>query len=212
MIHADERSCFRHAVTLHDGIANPAPELFRVRWQRRAARNHCPEFPPKRAVNRAEAQPAAQEFFSFAPFVIALEFFEAALRGDIPNQLVAQRFNQPRHSDEHGNALLANGANYLRWIERVHEHRSPAENLRKKYSQQLPEDVAQRKQIQKTQWVKKAFVAPVTVDLLFNWLEIREKVSVRQHHSARLRRCSRCEDNFNGIVAPHRDGLRSLLR
>src|SRR4029077_20843659 len=86
----------------------------------------------------------------------------------------------------------------------VVKHGGCAKNLREKDPQQLAEHVAQWQEIEKTQRMKNAFITAVARDVSFDWLEVGQKVSVREDHSARLGRGPRSEDDLNGAVAPER--------
>src|SRR4029077_15509869 len=91
---------------------------------------------------------------------IAVKFFELSRGSKITLDLVLQRFNQARHADEHRHAFVVNRTYDLRRIERVQRHRRAAENLRQENSQKLAEHMAERQQIQKSQRMKEALIAP----------------------------------------------------
>jgi len=186
---------------LHCCVAEASPEFFGSNGERGASGNHGPEFPAEAAVNRAETPPAAEEMFTLGRFEIALKFFEIAAGREVALDLILERFDEARDGDEHGHALAVNRADYFRGVERIEEHGCAAQNLRKKNSEKLAEDVAERKEVEKAQGVKEAFPAAVTVDFSFECFEVGEEVAVGEDDAAGFGRGAGGEDNFDGIGA-----------
>ena len=58
--------------------------------------------------------------------------------------------------------------------------------------------------------MENALVAAITLDFLFDGLQIREQISVGEHHAARLRRGARREYNLDRIGAVEHGGARNL--
>src|SRR5580658_6141510 len=210
MVHADKRSGFGKPVSLNHRVTEPRPELFGCGGERGAAGNHRPEFPPETPANLSEAPPPLQEMFAIGRLVIAPKFLELPARREIAFDLVAQRFNQARHRDEHGDTLVVNRPNHFSGIESVDKNRGPAENLRQEHSQQLAEDVTQRQKVEKAERVKEPLVAPVAIDFSFEGFEVREKVPVSENNAARFCGGSRGEDDFDRVAARGRSGAESF--
>ena len=69
---------------------------------------------------------------------IALKFFGPPARSEVALDLIAQRFDQSRHGDQHGHALVSNRAHHFGGIQRVEKNRRGAENLRQKIPSSWP--------------------------------------------------------------------------
>ncbi len=210
MVHADKGSGFGKPVSLNHRVTEPGPELFGRGGERGTAGNHRPEFPAETPANLSEAPPPLQEMFAIRSLVIALEFLELAARREIAFDLVAQRFNQARHGDQHGDALVVNRPNHFRGIESVDKNRGPAENLRQEHSQQLAEDVTQRQKVEEANRVKEPLVAAVAIDFSFDRLEVCEKVAVSENNAAGFCGGSRGEDDFDRVAARSRSRAESF--
>ena len=201
VIHADERGGFGEAVALHGGVAEASPEFLGGSGERGASGNYGPEFPAEAAVNGAEAPPAAEEMFAFGRFEIALKFFESAAGREIALDLILERFDEARHGDEDGHALVVNRADYFGGVERVEKHGCAAQNLREENSEKLAKYVAERKEVEKAQRVKEAFPTAVTIDFFFEGFEVGEQVAVGEDDAARFGGGAGGEDDFDGIGA-----------
>ncbi len=105
--------------------------------------------------------PAPQKFLAIGTLEVAAESFDLAFGFEVALEFVAQRFDQPRHRDEHGDSLASNRGRHIGGPQRIEEDRSRAQNLRNENSEHLAEDVAQRQQIQKFQRMKKSLVFAV---------------------------------------------------
>src|SRR5579862_49938 len=206
MIHAYERGGFGEAVALHGGVAKASPEFLGGSGERGASGNYRPEFPAEAAVNYAKAPPAAEEMFAFGRFEIALKVFEFAAGCEIALDLILERFDEARDSDEHRYTLVVNRADHFRGVERVEEHRCAAQNLREENSEKLAEHVAERKEIEKAQRMKEAFPAAIAVDFFFEGFEVGEQVAVGEDDAAGLGRGAGGEDDFDRIGALNRRG------
>src|SRR5262249_27019069 len=70
---------------------------------------------------------------------------------------------------------------------------------------ELAEDVAQRKQIEKTYGMKNAFVFEVLGNLALDWIQAGQQVAMREHHTARFGRGARGKDDLSSVVAAERN-------
>src|SRR5580658_8159966 len=149
----------------------------------------------------AKAPPAAQEFFAIGALKVSAEAFDLAFGFEGALEFVAQRFDQPRHGDEHGDSLASNRGRHIGGPERIEEDRRRAQNLRNENAEHLSENMAERQQIQKFQRMKKSLILAVARDLPLDRLEIREHVPMREHHAARLGCGPRSENNLERVAA-----------
>src|SRR5271166_1453580 len=78
------------------------------------------------------------------------------------------------------------------------------QQLRQENSEELPEDVAQRQQVEKTQGMEDALVSQVRADPALQRLQVGEDVPVRNDHTARLSGGARGEDDLHDVVAGER--------
>ena len=186
---------------MHGGVAQASPEFLGGSGERGASGNHGPEFPAEAAVNGAEAPPAAEEMFAFGRFEIALKFFEFATGCEVALDLILERFDEARNGDEHGYALVVNRADYFGGVECIEKHGCAAQNLGEENSEKLAEYVAERKEVEKSQRMKEAFPAAVTIDFFFEGFEVGEQVAVGEDDAARFGGGAGGEDDFDWIGA-----------
>src|SRR6185436_4364719 len=169
-----ERRRLSHAVTLNDRVPTPSPERFRFTLKRGAARNKRPQSPAKLTMNFSERPPVAQE----VPVLGGDELVVGNLRVSL--DLLAQCFQNTRHSDHDVDAIFFDCRHDFRRFVRLAEINFSREELRNKDSHQLPEDVTQGQQAQKAQWMYETFPTRVSLEFLFNWREVGEEISVRE--------------------------------
>ena len=81
---------------------------------------------------------------------------------------------------------------------------------RKKYSQKLPEDVAQWKQVQKTNRMYQPLVLEIFLDLSLDGDQVADHVGMRDHDALGLRRRTGSENNFERIGRLNFDGTVAL--
>src|ERR1700731_3591439 len=108
MIQTDERSGFRHAISLNRRISETVPEGFHVLRQRGSSGDEGPELPAKTRADAPETPPAPKKVF----FLCAGEIFV-----ELPSQTVAfhfvldfalQRFDKSRDGYQNRNTLASN--------------------------------------------------------------------------------------------------------
>src|SRR5207302_5047160 len=99
------------------------------------------------------------------------------------------------------NGFEPDGGEAYRWIQRVLKNGGDSKQGKYKKAHELPEDVAQRHQIQKADGVEEAFVFQIFPDFRFERLEISEDIAVRDHHAPGLGGGTRGEDNLQRGVA-----------
>src|SRR5580698_4842892 len=166
-------------------------------------------------MNAPEPPPAPQKMLLFRALVAFVESLRTAVMLHLAQDFALQRFDESRNRNEHGNALVANHVNQVGRLQRIAEDQGARQKRRNEYSQHLAEHVAQRKQIQETQRMKKSLVAKIFLDLTLDRFDIGKHVAVRDHHAARLGRGARSEDDLQRIWAREsrrRVGRRIALR
>src|ERR1700730_11934686 len=201
MIRTDESRRLRETVPLNHGVAETAPEAFRVRGQGSAARNNRPEFPAEPAMDRAEAPAALQKVFGLGFLKVAPQFLGLPARCKVALDLVLKRFDEPRHGSEQGDALVVNRTDDLGRVQRVQENRRGPGDLRQENAEQLTEDMAERQQIEEAQRMNNSFVASIALDFSLHRLQGRQQVSLGKNDTVRLRCRPRCKYNFDRIAA-----------
>ena len=72
--------------------------------------------------------------------------------------------------------------------------------MRKENSEKLSEHVAEREQVQKTDWMREAFILQILLDVRLQRLDVRQDVAVRDNDSLGLGGCSRGEYDFKGVT------------
>src|SRR6185369_1593684 len=129
-------------------------------------------------MNLPEAPPAASNFFFFRLVEIAAKGFERALRLQITLNLGLQRFQYPRHPDQHRDALTADRRNDFRGVERILEIHCATQQRRDPQTHELSKNVAQWHQIEKSEGVDETFPFEVWLYARFQGLKVRQDVSV----------------------------------
>src|SRR5580658_10030130 len=89
--------------------------------------------------------------------------------------------------------------NYVNRFECVLEDHGAAHQLRKEDAKKLAEDMAERQQIQETDWVYPSFVFKIFPDLQFERRNIGENVAVRNYDSLGLGGGAGSEDDFQRV-------------
>src|SRR5260370_41172080 len=112
-----------------------------------------------------------------------------------------KKIKHARNGDERGGAFLLDGAKDFGGIAGRFENDRGSEKRRNEQRHELSEDGAQRNERDETQRVKPTLVFAIRIDAALQRLEVRQKISVRQHNAARLRRPARSVKNF-GNQAP----------
>ena len=186
MIDRDERRRLRHAVALYDREAEATPEHLTLGVERRAAGDEGPELPAEVTVDVAERPEALERVRASGCREFASQLFAATARGLAPLDVLAQTVEHARDCDDDGDALCPDRAGDLRRVERVLKVNLAAEHLRHEKPHELPEDVAERQEVEEANRVDDALPARILHDLLFERREVGEQVAVRQAHAARL--------------------------
>ena len=200
MVHADDRSGLGKPVALDDGITQASPESFGVTIERSAAGNKGPKLPPELAPHPPENPPAQQEGLALRPRESLFEFLQSSLVLEIALDFFPQRLQQARHRNQHRDPLAADGANQLRRLQRVLENYRPAQKLRQEDSEELPENVAQGQEIQKTHRMHQAFIFQVFANFCFERRDIGQDIAVRDDHAFGLGRRAGGKDDLEGIA------------
>ena len=167
MIHADDGSRFRQPIALDGGVSQASPELFGHAIERGPSGNECPELPSKLAMHSPEDPPAVEEMLSLRRLKSPPEIFEPAFIFQIALDLLLQRLQHARHRHQHRHSLAPDGANDFARLERILENHRAAHQLRQKYSQKLPEHVAQGQQVQEANGMDQAFILQIFLDFCF---------------------------------------------
>src|SRR6185369_7255022 len=137
-------------------------------------------------MNLPEDPPAMQKMLAFGFSKLFLEIFQHALLFQVALDLLFQRLQHARHRDQHGNSFAANGAYHFAGLEGILKDHGAAHQLRQKHSEELPENMAQRKEVQKTNGMDEALVLQIFLDLCFKRSDIAENIAVRDHHALRF--------------------------
>ena len=138
-------------------------------------------------MDPAEHPRAAQKFLALGGFADVRASHSARPRAAISRSI-------PVRSDSimRGTAISAVARSRLiarmisAWICRRFEHYGGSQQRRHQQSHELAEYVAQRHEGHKTQRMKPPLIFSVRSNSRFQRLEIRQKISVGQHHSPRL--------------------------
>ena len=123
----------------------------------------------------------------FAESNVSSEALQKTLVFEIALDLFLQRLQHARHRDQNRNPLASNGADDLAWFQAVLKNYRPAHELRKKNPQKLPEDVAQRQQVQKANRVDEAFVLEILLNLRLQRCHVRENIAMRDDNALGIR-------------------------
>ena len=134
----------------HYYVSEAMPEFFGFAIEGGAAADHGPELPSELAAQVAECPPASQEVLAFGCGEARGEILAGGRVAvfEIAFDLLLQRLDHARDSDQHRNPFPAEGRHNFGWVKRVFEDNGRAQQRRKKNSQELSEHVAQRKQVQ----------------------------------------------------------------
>src|SRR5262249_2814066 len=108
VVQADERSGFRHAVTLNDRVTEPLPKCLYFFRQRGAARDDSPKFPAEAGANATESPPARQKMFFLAGSEIAAKARRPALAFQLPFDPSLKQLKESGNCDQNGNPFLPN--------------------------------------------------------------------------------------------------------
>ena len=117
-----------------------------------------------------------------------------------------KKIKHVRLGDQRRGELLLDGAHDFGGIARRFEDDRGSEQRWYEQSHELSKDVAQWNEGDEAQGVKPTLVLPILFDATLQWLQVRQKISVRQNNSARFRRRARSVQNFGsgaslGLVA-----------
>ncbi len=200
MAQSDDRRGFRESIALHDEVSEARPELFELRWKRRAPRNEAPILPAEQAVHAAEAPPAQR------PRSAGLERI-GRLREPVRDE-VSQNLEDLRHRDKSGNTARFDLPDNLVRAGSRHEHYRGRNHRRNEQRERLPEQVAQRQKIQDPKRQEGPCVFAVLGHLAFDRFKIRQQVPVRDHDALGLRCGSRSEHDFGNIIRRDRNWFR----
>src|ERR1700735_3066793 len=155
-------------------------------------------------MDAPESPPAKKKVLLLRAREILATLLCAAVAFHLAQDFTLERFDKSRNRHENGYALVANHINQAGGLERIDEDHGAREEGRDEDSQHLAEDVAQRKQIQKAQWMKDALVAKIFLDFALDWFDVGKDVAVRDHHAAGLRRRTGSENDFQRVLARER--------
>src|SRR5262249_51679514 len=151
-------------------------------------------------MNFAEAPPAPEKFFIFGSGKSRTH-----LIGELALDPLLQRFDYSRHRHEHGDSFPLDGGNHFARVQAVLKNHCSPDQRRNEHGHELAEDVAQRKQIEKTYGMKNAFVFEVLGNLALDWIQAGQQVAMREHHTARFGRGARGKDDLSSVVAAERN-------
>src|SRR5207248_804768 len=154
--------------------------------ERRPARDEGPELPAEVTVDASERPEPLERVRAFGGGKLPAQLFAAATRGLPPLDVLAQRFEHARDCDDDRDALGLDGAGYLRGVERVLKVNFAAKELRHEEPHELPEDVAERQEVEEADGVDEALPTQVLPRLLFERREVGEQVAVREADAARV--------------------------
>src|SRR5690348_6953189 len=101
-------------------------------------------------MDAAELPPAAEKVFARRTVEFLAKFLESVVILQVALNLLLQRLRHAWHCNQHGNALALDRVHDLSGFERVLKENRSAKEGGQVHSQKLPEHVAERKQIQKT--------------------------------------------------------------
>ena len=167
MIDTHQRRGLRQTIPLDHGIAKTAPKLLGFRIERRAARNEGPEFPSQPTMHIAKNPPPAEKSLPLGSPELRPKCFDTPSALDVALYLVLQRLQHARHRYQHRNSLPPDSLDNLRRAQRFLEDHRPRHQGRKKYTQELPEHVTQRQQIQETHRMHPTLVLEILADFRF---------------------------------------------
>jgi hypothetical protein len=202
MVDADQRGCFSETVTLNHGKSQPGPECLRFQIQRGTARNKGPELPPEPAMDTAKAPPAFNKVFSPGRFKLLVKPVQLVLRLEIELDLFLQCFQNAWHPYQHRNPLALDRADHLGGIQTFLENDEPLQQLRDEDTEELPEDMTQRQQVQEADRMNHSFVLQIFLNLALERLEVRQDVAMRNHHAFGFRRRSGSKNDLDRVVTP----------
>src|SRR5580698_2403869 len=169
MVQADQRSGLGQSVSLNNSVAEPMPEFFGLAIKRGAAADHSPEFPSELASHLTKRPPATQKMLTLGSSVTHSKAFAVVNVIKVAFDLLPERLDHARNSHQHRYSLAANRSHYFRRVKCIFEHDRAAEQRRKKNSQKLTEDMAQRQEVQKTNWMYQSLIFQVFLNFVFNW-------------------------------------------
>src|ERR1700761_2868506 len=86
-------------------------------------------------------------------------------------------------------------------LQRIYEHYGACQKRRNENAQHLPENMAQRQQIQEAQGMEETLVPQIFLDFVLDGFDIGQHVAVRDHYATRLGGRSGSEDYFQGVTA-----------
>src|SRR5208337_400919 len=108
MIQTDQRSGFRHSISLDYGVSQSIPEGFSLLRQGGAPRDESPELPAEPRMNSAKAPPAAKEVLPVCQREILAKSLQLSITFLLAFNLALKGFNKPWNRDKHGDPLPPN--------------------------------------------------------------------------------------------------------
>ena len=153
-------------------------------------------FQPNRPMYFPETPQAPRNTFVLRDAEILAKCFELSLRIEIALDLALQRFENARHRNQNRDALAPYRRNDFRRIERILKMNAAPKQRRDPYAHELPENVARRNEVQKTERVNKSFPLEVGLYARFKRFEVGENVSVRYHDPFWLRSRARGKNDL----------------
>ena len=191
------------------------PEFFGLTIEGGATADDGPELPSELAAQVSESPPAVQKVLALGGGVTGGKALTGAGIFQIAFDLLLQRLDHARDGYQHRDALPANRPHDFGGVECVFENDGAAQQRGKKNSEELAEDVAQRQQVQKPNWMHEPLVLQIFSDFGFDRDEVADHVGVGEHDSLGLGRGAGGEDDFEWVGGLNLRGTKafgSMLR
>src|ERR1700722_11791178 len=122
VIQADERSGFRHPVSLDDGISQSIPKRLGLFWECGPSGDKGPEFPAEPPVDPAESPPAAEKMVLVCRSEVLPKLFDSPAALLLAFHLALQRLNETGNRDENGDPLPPDRVHEFCGPERIDEY------------------------------------------------------------------------------------------
>src|ERR1700735_1093686 len=155
-------------------------------------------------MDAAESPPAPKKTFFLRHREVLIKPLDSSIAFQLASHLALQRFDKSGNGHQNRDALAPNHLNQVGRLQRLHKNYGAGQERRNEYSQHLAEHVAQRKRIQKTQWMENSLVAKIFLNLAFERFDVCQNIAVGDHYSARLCRGPRSENNLQRILPTKR--------
>ena len=152
-------------------------------------------------MNAPECPPAREEVFPLRRLEPALK--NGGITGgiEIAYEFFAQRLQDAGNRHQDRDALMANGVDHFRGIERTLKNNCAGQQRREKDSEELAKIMTKREKIQKTNGMNPALLLEVLSKFTLEREKVGKHVGMGNHDAARFGRCSRGEDDLKWIAA-----------